>query len=613
MSINNNKQTSAGPEEQDFSATGKQINETTNETDTTTVHPPATPAGLAYAVDESATPQANPDLSLTRDRIDVVSDMNPEVVKDDIDDGDLDDEDIDDEEPPGMDPVEPRPPFTPTGDPWPDFRNFNKEVEKVDDLLDLSEKYMGLPRITPSGRERKQDETELAVLAIDHLSVLLERRGWGAHIMNGAPHAFTVSHWKKHLDPDMATFFGGFAEVMGISPVVSRSHQFRKKLLKQFHSRCRCEPTEPNKKMILINFRNGTMEINNGMETMRGFRKDDLLTYQLDYCYDEYAECPMFEKYLMRVLPDESSRRVIAEFLGWCFIRNLKLEKVLLLIGGGANGKSVLFDIVRALLGSQNVTSIGLSMLSKMENRPMLATSLLNYASELKGNCDNDIFKKMVSGEPTEARRLYQDMFIMNEYARMAFNVNRLPKDVEPTHGFFRRFLFVPFLQTISTEEMDPDLARKIIGSELPGVFNWVLTGMRRLRQTRQFTECVAAQEALTTYIKESDSVGMFLEEQGYVRSEHGKVTKDRLYQDYRAYCKASGYEILNKNDFGHSLKERHHFNDGKSNKVRFWRMEVQGDPEDQSCCSAVSECPVVPEGNRGQDAWDGNAVTLSL
>src|SRR5690606_41567228 len=61
---------------------------------------------------------------------------------------------------------------------------------------------------------------------------------------------------------------------------------------------------------------------------------------------------------------DPERQRVLAEYLGFVFIKHgsnaLKEEKALILYGTGANGKSVFFEVVNALLGTDNVSSYSL-------------------------------------------------------------------------------------------------------------------------------------------------------------------------------------------------------------------------------------------------------------
>ena len=439
-------------------------------------------------------------------------------------------------------------------------------------LIELAEKFFDYPLTDGEGKPRKQPQSEILVVVIEYFKRWMDGEHFGARTLNGTPHLYSGTHWTAMEDQACSSLLGELASRLGCSAIESRFFLFREKLMKQFYSEFAGLDEEKVNKQVLINFSNGTLEIGNGNETQRAFSKADLLTYQLPFEYDESSTCQLFDRYLTRVLPDEASQMVLAEFLGWIFLKDLKLEKVLLLYGDGHNGKSVIFDIVNQLLGENNITNLGLSALSKTENRCGLGNSLLNFGSEIKGNCDADLFKKLASGEPIEARRLYSDVFIMRNYAKLAFNANLLPKDTEQSTGFFRRFLIIPFTQTITQEEKDPDLASKIIGSELPGVFNWVMKGLRRLREARKFTVCDAANRALESYRKESDSVAMFLDEEGFEKSQD-RISKDELYGCYRNYCQSAGFHSLAKVNFGKRLMSAHHVTESRSKECRSWNM----------------------------------------
>src|SRR5690606_17922094 len=152
-----------------------------------------------------------------------------------------------------------------------------------------------------------------------------------------------------------------------------------------------------------------------------------------------------------------------AEFLGYVFIKHgskrLKEEKALILYGNGANGKSVFFEVVSALLGTENTSNFSLESLTETNsyNRAMIANKLVNYGSEINGKLESSFFKQLVSGEPIEARLPYGQPFTMKQYAKLIFNCNELPKDVEHTNAYFRRFLIIPFDVTIPPQEQDKD------------------------------------------------------------------------------------------------------------------------------------------------------------
>ncbi|HEV2913272.1 MAG TPA: phage/plasmid primase, P4 family [Pyrinomonadaceae bacterium] len=366
-------------------------------------------------------------------------------------------------------------------------------------------------------------------------------------------YSYNGAFWKL-IDKDPLTdFLGEAARRLSIDRITSTYHLFREQLYKQFLAIAHLPKPETADGVCLINLRNGTFEITPTELVIRDFRREDFLTYQLPFDYDQNAEAPLWQRFLNEVLPDETRQRVLAEYLGYVFTR-LKLEKTLMLYGRGANGKSVVFDVINALLGGENVANYSLASLSHEYHRAKLANKLLNYSSEISTRLEADIFKRLTSGEPVDARLPYGQPFIMTRYARLLFNCNELPRDVEHTEAFFRRYLILPFDVTIPEDQQDKRLAEKIIKSELSGVFNWILGGLQRLLRQEKFTLCEAAREALQQYRKESDSVAMFLADEGYEPS--GDFTEVKIiYQSYKFYCLDNGYKPLGRNNFTKRLE----------------------------------------------------------
>jgi putative DNA primase/helicase len=283
------------------------------------------------------------------------------------------------------------------------------------------------------------------------------------------------------------------------------------------------------------------------------------MRYRLPFAYDPKATAPKFQAFLNRVLPEKDKQEVLCEYLGYIFIstRRLKLEKVLFLFGTGANGKSVIYDIIRALLGNQNTSEYSLQTLTdaKGYERAQIADKLVNYATEINGKLESSKFKSLASGEPMEARLPYRDPFIIEDYAKLIFNTNELPKDVEFTHGFFRRFLIIPFEVTIPEKEQKKGLANEIIKDELPGVFNWILTGLNRLLTNERFSESPSIDKALEEFRTESDTVKRFLEEFEYFPDPDKKILLKDLYPQYKNFAFEDGNKVLAKSNFKKRLE----------------------------------------------------------
>lgn len=405
----------------------------------------------------------------------------------------------------------------------------------------------------------KLKQAHYLIICIEEILRLAIANCWGICRHQDFIYLYNGAYW-SHLDEEgLKSFLGQCAEKMGVDKFKGRFYQFREHLVKQFFALAYLPtPSQPHQ-VVLINLKNGTFEISPEGTRLREFRHEDFITYQLPFAFDPTATAPLFTDYLNTVLPDIQRQKVLAEYIGYVFIHpdTLKLEKSLLLYGSGANGKSVFFEIINALLGTENVCSYSLQSLTDTTGyyRAKLANKLVNYASEINGNLEASIFKQLASGEPVEARQPYGQAFNLTHYAKLIFNCNELPKDVEHTNAYFRRFLIIPFDVTIPPEGQDKELSKKIIRQELSGVFNWVLSGLYRLLEQKNFSNCDAAMQQLQQYQRQSDSVLMFLDDEGYTPSRITCLPLQKLYSLYKIFCADNGYRPCSAKTVGERLR----------------------------------------------------------
>jgi putative DNA primase/helicase len=400
-----------------------------------------------------------------------------------------------------------------------------------------------------------------SVISIDNVLAIAHNNNWGICKKHSFIYLYNGAYWDEIDKEIFQKFLGKASGIMGVPIFTAKYYKFKKELHEQFLATAYLDVIPPSADNVLINLKNGTFEINTKGRQLRAYNSKDFITYQLPFEYNPEAQAPIFQAYLNKVLPDKERQNILAEYIGFVFIKHnsnsLKEEKALVLYGGGANGKSVFFEIVSALLGDQNISNFSLQSLTNENGyfRAKLANKLVNYASEINGKLESSIFKQLVSGEPVEARLPYGQPFTLKQYAKLIFNCNELPKDVEQTNAFFRRFLIIPFNVTIPPEKQDKNLHNKIIENELSGVFNWVLEGLNRLLEQKGFSKCSAAEEAVAEYKKQSDSVKMFVEENNFVISPNEYTLIKELYPHYRQYCSEDGYKAVSKVNFSKRLK----------------------------------------------------------
>ena len=332
-------------------------------------------------------------------------------------------------------------------------------------------------------------------------------------------YCYTGEYWVKVSDWDLKVFLRDAYQKISGNPSKGVGRDIVEGLFKQFpYTVMNFGVAQVQGK---INFLNGTLDLGTGNVYQHSFT--DYFRYVLPYDCIPGAPYPIFMKYLDEVLPDKKTQMVLAEYIAWSFLPDLKLEKVLFLYGSGCNGKSVFVDVIEALLGRDNVSHESLSdMCGEFggNSRANLAGRLLNTCSDVAPNAfSGDIFKRIASGEPISTKILYKDVVTITDYARMIFCLNELPKTNDRSDGYFRRFLIVPFKVQIPKSKIDPKLTQKIISTELPGIMNWVLDGMRRLIKQQGFTESKLCQRELEKYKagKSKNEISLILPE-GYQR-----------------------------------------------------------------------------------------------
>jgi len=438
--------------------------------------------------------------------------------------------------------------------------------KKLEKLAELREKKNKGCLTDDETRELKglepDDEVKYIILIEELLKNADEfKLGLGIEPDSIQPYIYTGCYWKNITRPLLKEFLAVAANKADFNYYDIRLSRNLERLYNQFVALCTLVPDLNEKKdEVKINLKNGTFVISKDKQELRDFDKRDFFKYQLTFEYNPEATCDDFKAFLNEVLPEKESQMILAEYLGYIFTQNLKLEKCLILKGEGSNGKSVIFEIVQALLGEHNTCSYTISNLCNENGyfRAQLGNYLLNYSSELGGkNINPDLFKKLISNEPIDARSPYGHPFIIRNYGKFMFNTNKFPNNIEFTHAYLRRFIILNFEVIIPDEKQDKHLAKKIISKELSGIFNWVLEGLGRLLKQQQFTESPKAKELLEEMRYESDSVAQFIEDKGYEpsKTDENPMLYKTFKNEYKSFCISQGGISVGGKELGTRLR----------------------------------------------------------
>lgn len=330
-----------------------------------------------------------------------------------------------------------------------------------------------------------------------------------------------------------------------------------------------------SERQSIINLKNGSLLLSADGVKLKPFDHRDFLTHQLDFEYDEKAVNHIFLAYLETVLPDPCTRKTLQQVAGYLFVKGLKMELAFFLFGLGANGKSVFFEVFTGVVGVENVSNYSIESLTKdgKYDRAMIKDKIVNYGTDVKlTSIDPSNFKTLASGEPIQARLPYGRPFIMRDYAKLIFNVNRMDSaNIEHTHGFYRRLLIIPFNQTIAEDRQDRDLHIKILANKA-GVLNWIVEGAREVIKNRDIFISDECRNFKARFLRETDSVAMF---EDHIKEElRGDIyfeTVTNSYREYKAFCLEAGHKPLGRNNF---TKRMEALGFDKAKKNDGWKLE---------------------------------------
>jgi putative DNA primase/helicase len=284
---------------------------------------------------------------------------------------------------------------------------------------------------------------------------------------------------------------------------------------------------------------------------LKAHDKDFLSTIQLPVALDPNATCPRWIRFLDEVLEaDTECIAILQEFVGLCLVPDTSYQKALILVGEGANGKSVLLQVVEELLGRQNVCNVALGDLHNEFHRARLVGKLVNISTEINPKTleKSDYFKSIVTGDSISASHKHKPVFDFRPVCRLIFACNRLPRVRDTSYGFHRRLIIVPFNRKFEGNKADLHLASRLL-NELDGIFQWALRGLTRLRDQGHFTGSEATDSALAEYRRLNNPLIAFTEDKCQIVK--GIYTqKDDLYEAYKKYIEKHGYQPLNQGNF---------------------------------------------------------------
>lgn len=290
--------------------------------------------------------------------------------------------------------------------------------------------------------------------------------------------------------------------------------------------------------------------------------------------YDPTARCPNWQKFLREILPDGDVRSYIQRIFGYGMCGAISEQVLIAFYGSGANGKSTLVEVIRAILGDYAKTSEPSLLLRRhgevlREDIVRLAGSRIVFASEsARGKkLDEAVVKRLTGKDGIAARSPYEKTVELLPTWKIILMTNHLPEVDGSDPAIWRRLRVVPFNVRIPLEQQDTFLQERLL-AEAPGILNWMLEGFRIWRTFGLGTSDIIT-KTTEEFQSDMDSVAEYLTNRCEINAS-ATVTIADLHSDYQHWCRQNGFDFLSKNEFGGALKKQG-FQSKRVTGFRYW------------------------------------------
>ena len=319
---------------------------------------------------------------------------------------------------------------------------------------------------------------------------------------------------------------------------------------------CYIPQPEPVKNVIHTATQSLKVDDNGVFEIETGFTLN-----RLDVKYNINAKCPLWKMFLTSLLEEEDIL-TLQEYIGYCLVPTTLAQKALFLIGRGGEGKSVVGEVLHGLFRNSMVQG---ELHHLQDNRFMLAqleNKLVFYDDDLQTSAltDTGTFKKIVTANiPVLVERKGEPHYEMQPYARIIASGNKgIEACYDHSDGFYRRLIVLKCKGKEHDRKDDRLLAKKIIDTELSGLFNWALEGLMRLMGDNwTFSMSKNALDNLKQAEEEGNNFLSFLSDKSItVYDDKADATSNEIYNAYTRWCELNALKPMGMRTIGSFMRD---------------------------------------------------------
>lgn len=279
--------------------------------------------------------------------------------------------------------------------------------------------------------------------------------------------------------------------------------------------------------------------------------------------YDPDARCPRFEAFLHQVFQGSQPHiRYVVALFGYALLGR-PLDQIFPIFLGprAGNGKSKLLEVMLDIFGDYGARVKTEALMQKSHVADGASPALAALAGKRlvvaaepndRHRFDPSLIKQLVGERKIQTRDLYKSSREMSIDFVLVVSANALPYVPSDDEGMWRRIKPVHFDRVFRGEEVDKELADKLL-EERAGILNLLLRGLKDYQRAGLVYPQV--DEALAQSLKDAtDPAKLFVDERCEV-GPNAEVHMKDLYPAFLAWLETHAeHRRLSKNELGQRL-----------------------------------------------------------
>lgn len=273
---------------------------------------------------------------------------------------------------------------------------------------------------------------------------------------------------------------------------------------------------------------------------------NDLVTSKInaDYISQSNLYTPVFDYFLSSVSNgDEQLERLICEVIGWCCTLPNHSKKVFFVFGYSPDsGKSVIGNFLKMLYGDDLVSHVPIGDMGTRFGTSPIIGKAINISMDLPSSALNSTavsaVKMLTGGDGISIDIKYMSQIQYKQPIHLLFASNHPIKLAEYDDAFYKRMVFVPFNNSVSHEQQDPELLKKL-WQERDGIVTKCLLAVQdMLYEGRPFSCEPYNPDEYCNDTFDSGSIRDYVNENIIIsRDKADELSTSEMYTDYRNWC----------------------------------------------------------------------------